>query len=290
MIHEIDAQPFRVARKLQLGPSAGSMRMDPAGTAMWVMLPEVKQLLRLDLASFQVDARIALPLAPADFDLSEYFGKGAVAYGAEGSFSLIDLATRTVERPKKLGSEAGIVRFRSDGRQVLAGSGPERLLSVFDTARQQLVVQLPLAVEPRHFCFNMNGGQLFISGPGMDAVVVVFPYDTQVVETVLAGHAPGFMAASPDPEYLFVTNPASGEVTILSIDTRKAIAVTRVGSEPCFVTITPDDQYALVLNRASGDMAVIRIAAITTKRTKSAPLFTMIPVGSKPVSAAVRSV
>jgi hypothetical protein len=37
-------------------------------------------------------------------------------------------------------------------------------------------------------------------------------------------------------------------------------------------------------------MAVIRIAAIAAKRTKSAPLFTMIPVGSKPVCAVVRGV
>jgi DNA-binding beta-propeller fold protein YncE len=288
-VHEIDTKSLKASRKIQVAATAAAMRMDPGGAALWILLPEMRQLARLDLAAFRVDARISLPLAPVDFDLSQYFGKAAVSYGAEGSFSLADLASRSVGHPRKLGKEAGVVRFRLDGRQVLVGSAGERLLSVVDTASQQLVVQLPLAVEPRYFCYNVNGGQLFISGPGMDAVVVVFPYDTQVVETVLAGHAPGFLAASPEPEYLFVTNPASGEVTILSIDSRKAIAVTRVGSEPSFVAITPDNQYALVLNRASGDMAVIRIAAITAKRTKTAPLFTMIPVGSRPVSAAVRS-
>ncbi len=68
------------------------------------------------------------------------------------------------------------------------------------------------------------------------------------------------------------------------------MAAAPAGAEPGFIAITPDNQYALVLNRRSGDMAVIRIAAITAKRTKSAPLFTMIPVGSKPVGAAVRGV
>jgi len=51
--------------------------------------------------------------------------------------------------------------------------------------------------------------------------------------------------------------------------------------------VTPDQEYALVLNRASADMAVIRISAITVGRAKSAPLFTMIPVGSRPVDAVV---
>jgi hypothetical protein len=59
--------------------------------------------------------------------------------------------------------------------------------------------------------------------------------------------------------------------------------------------ITPDREYALVLNRLSGDMAVIwlrelggnQVGGVRVKRYKTAPLFTMIPVGQGPVSAAV---
>jgi hypothetical protein len=54
--------------------------------------------------------------------------------------------------------------------------------------------------------------------------------------------------------------------------------------------MTPDDQYALILNRRSGNMAVIRLAAVIRSRTRGAPLFTTIPVGSAPVSAAVLAV
>ena len=57
--------------------------------------------------------------------------------------------------------------------------------------------------------------------------------------------------------------------------------------------MTPDDEYALVLNQGSGDLAVIRMLSIGTgernhpARYRSAPLFTLIPVGEKPVSAAI---
>ena len=133
-------------------------------------------------------------------------------------------------------------------------------------------------------------GVSFITGDGMDAVVVVYPYHTpQVAETVLAGRAPAAMAASEgNPGYLFVTNPPSGDITIFNITTRRVIAVASVGADPAFVTITPDNQYALVLNRRSGDMAVLLIGPNLVNRQKSAALFTLIPVGSGPVSAVVR--
>jgi YVTN family beta-propeller protein len=122
----------------------------------------------------------------------------------------------------------------------------------------------------------------------MDAVVIIYPYWTEVAETILAGGAPGAMVAAASPPYLFVANPRSGTVTVLDIDFRKLIAVIRVGEEPGQIIITPDGQYALVLNRSSGDLAVIRIATLAERRYyKIAPLFTMIPVGPQPVSAAI---
>jgi len=95
------------------------------------------------------------------------------------------------------------------------------------------------------------------------------------------------MAICLKPKYLFVANPEFGEVTVLEVDTGNVIAAISVGQEPSFITFTPDKQYALLLNHRSGDLAVIRISAITRNRSKTAPLFTMIPVGSGPVSAAV---
>jgi YVTN family beta-propeller protein len=148
-------------------------------------------------------------------------------------------------------------------------------------------------MEPANFCFNDDGGQLFVSGPGMDAVSIVYPYNTELAETILAGRGPESMSASADPAYLFVANPQSGTVTVLDIDTRKLVAVAQVGGDPGQILFTPDSQYALILNRGSGDLAVMRIRSLRTsadgktRRYTSPPIFTLIPVGSGPVSAAV---
>jgi YVTN family beta-propeller protein len=184
------------------------------------------------------------------------------------------------------------VRFQGDGKQVLAGSRADRSLTIFDAASGRVTVRLPLPVEPANCCFNADGGQMFVTGPGMDAVVIVYPYQTEVGETILAGRTPDGMAVSAAPQYLFVTNPESGSVTVLDIDTRKLVGAVHVGMEPRRVLITPDNRYALVLNWQSGNMAVIRIAAFTQRRhrTDPAPLFTMVPVGAQPVAAAVVAV
>jgi YVTN family beta-propeller protein len=127
----------------------------------------------------------------------------------------------------------------------------------------------------------------------MDAVAIVFPYHTEVWQTVLAGRAPGAMAATDTPPFLLVANPDTNSVTVLDLANQNLSAVVEVGAGPTAILTTPDNQYALVLNELSGDMAVIRLDRLSASssdrvlRFKSASLFTMIPVGEAPVSAAV---
>ena len=184
-----------------------------------------------------------------------------------------------------------LFRNEADFQRLVAANRGERMLSIYDVASSRLIADLPIAVRPDNLCFSNDGGQLFVTGEGVDGVVIVYPYHTpEVGQTVLAGHAPGAMAASDT--FLFIASPSSGDVSILNIGTQKVIGVLKVGSDPGFVAVTPDDQYALVLNRKSGDVAVLRVDLIAPNRYKerAAKLLTVIPVGSKPVSAAVRGV
>jgi DNA-binding beta-propeller fold protein YncE len=188
----------------------------------------------------------------------------------------------------KLGADATAIRFRWDGRIAMAALRSQSLLTVLDAASRRIMTELPLALRPDHFCFSSDGGQLFITGEGRDAVVIVYPYQTEIAQTSLSGRKPGQMACSSAPAYLFVSNPAAGSVSVFDIDTQRIVAVTGVGVQPGPVVVTPDQQYALVLNQGSGDIGVIRIASIKQGHAKPAPLFTMIPVGGTPMAALVR--
>jgi DNA-binding beta-propeller fold protein YncE len=297
-VYEIEAGALAVTRRAHVGRQAAAMQCSPANDALWVLSRDPAQLVELPFDKFKPARRIALP-APGDaFDLSRE-KQAAVAICENRSIVLASLANSKIERVISAESDPSLVRFERDGARVLVGSTPERLLTIFDVATGQTIVRLPLPLEPREFCFNSDGGQLFVSGDGMDAVVIVYPYRTEVAETMLAGRAPGGMAIATvtqsQSEYLMVANPETDTITVLDFGNsgKKLVAVVKVGQRPRRIVITPDNQYALVLNEQSGDLAVIRVVALAVspdgkpRRYQTAPLFTMVPTGAKPVDAAV---
>lgn len=297
-IYEIEAASLTVKRRVRPAQSLLGMRLAGDGHSLWVLAREPRALLGVALDSLHVAARISLPREPADFGLDERpeGHLAAVTFAGDPTVALCDLARPSLAATVAVVGRPRIAGFRKDGKHLLVGSGPERILTILDVASARIIVRLPLPLEPAHFCFLPDGGQLFVSGPGMDAVVIVEPFSTQVGETILAGRAPAGLAVSVTPahSYLFVSNPETGDVTVLDIDSRKLVVAVHVGVEPGQVFFTPDNQYALVLNSGSGNMAVIRIRQFTdgsnapwALRHKWSGLFMMVPVGARPVGAAI---
>lgn len=282
-VHEIQSDRLIFRRKLAVASTAVTMQIDSQEHALYVLARDPQALVRVSLDSFKVDWRVPLPEAPADMAVASDGNTAAVSAGS--SVRLVDLSGPRLGAP--LGSgDFGDVRFLFDGRTLVAADRSARVLSLFDVASSRLITNLPVAVRPDNLCFNQDGGQLFITGEGLDGVVVVYPYHTpEVAETKQAGRAPQAMATSAS--FLFLASPQSGDVTILNVDTRKFVTLIPVGVDPGCIIVTPDGQYALVLNRKSGDVAVL---AVEPNGSKTVSLRTMIPVGSRPVSAAVRGV
>src|SRR5262245_16804195 len=289
-VHEIDPVSFSVRRKAQVAQSAVSMRPAADGQSLWILSREARALVQLELDSFLVGPRVKLPGAPDDFDLSA--GRVAISFPQDGSCAIARLNPPQVERVISTGPDVRTIRFHHDGAQVLCGNRGNRTVTIANVEVGRVVTHLPVAVAPENFCYKAaDDGQLYVTGAGMDAVVVIYPYQGEVYETSLVGRSPGAMAVCRSPEYLFVANTESGNVTAMDVAGKTTTAA--VGAEPRYIAVTPDNQYALVLNSRSGDMAVIRIAAFGDKnrpRTAPIPLFTMIPVGARPVSAAIRRV
>jgi DNA-binding beta-propeller fold protein YncE len=294
-IQEIRADHLTFARKLGIGSKVMGMSVAPGEHAIYVLAKDPKALVRVSLDRFAVDWKLPLSEDPHDFAISPDGRTAAVSAGE--SVRLVNLAGPSIGAALGRPADIGAVRFLSDSKRLIAANRSERLLSIYDVDSQRLIVHLPIAVRPDHLSFNQStepgnteGGQLFVTGEGMDGVVIVYPYHTEVGSTVLAGHAPGVMAASR--KFLFIASPQSGDVSILNIDTQKMIGVLHVGNDPGCIAITPDDQYALILNRKSGDVAVLYADLNPQIRYKErvGKLLTVISVGSKPVSAAIRRV
>jgi YVTN family beta-propeller protein len=285
-VHIIDGNLKRVSSK-KVSDELSDIRIMPSGKRVVAVAARSRELIEIDAVSLKMVRRHKLEAQPIGLDIAstQY---AALSTGKHGTVELFNLSTGQHSRTR-LAGPIGAVRFRGDGALLLVASLHDHSLIALDVPSLQVVADLPLAMRPENLCFNSNGGQLFVSGAGMDGVAIVFPYHTlEVEQTVLAGRAPKVMACSENPAYLFVASRDASDVCILDITTRKMIGIVEVGGLPVHMAITPDSQYALLLNKRSGVMAVIHIQAIRGNRLKSgASLFTMIPVGDKPVDAAV---
>jgi YVTN family beta-propeller protein len=289
---KIDTTRLAVQAKRKLPVTPGYAALEPASERLWLLAAGAPRIVALTASALRLERIVDLPHEGVDFDFgppqSSAAGLIAISTGDFGEVLLLRAASGRIEHRVKIGGQLGSLRFRSDGRHLLIANRSAREIAIHDLEYNRLVVRLPLSVQPDHLVMKDDGGQLFIAGAGTDAVVTVYPYQTEIGSFTLAGRAPGFMTTSRAPDYLFVANPQSNNVTIVNIATQKVIAVAPVGKQPCFVAVTPNSEYALVLSRDSGDMAVLHIGSMAARRSKSVPVLTMIPVGSEPVSAVVR--
>lgn len=292
-IVEIDVEQFRFAGKIGLPGKPVAVRLVPEadnGNAAIVLADEPGALFAVDLANRRVTARLALPGAPGDLDLNGLLA--AITVPAKNAVLRVALSGSTPPALKLAGTtdvgvSCGTVRFRRDGKTILAGAAAAREIVSIDSQSGKLLTRLPLPVSPSRFCFNADGGQMFVTGTGEDALAIVSPFQNEVAETILAGHTPYAMAVSEQRNLLFVTNPGSGDLTILDIDTRGLSASVHVGETPGDVLLTPDGEYALVLDQHSGNVSVVRITTVLGRKVKTNPLFTVFPTAAGARSAII---
>jgi YVTN family beta-propeller protein len=289
--HVADLESMQLKSRVNLKGSFIRARVSADQRLLWVAVRDPNLLLSFDTSTGERKSRVSLPAAVDDMDL--FADQVGLAASTARTVVRCDSKTGQLTSSPVLKAVPGLLRWRPDGKVLLIANTEDRSMTAVDSRTMQPMVDLQLPLAPSQLCFNNDGGQLFVTGEGMDAVAIVSPYQTEVNETVLAGRMPGAMAVtSAGPAYLFISNTDAAEVTVINIDNRRVIAQIPVGQRPGPILLTPDNEYALILNEQSGDVAVIRLlnirdADLNSRRSRTAPLFTMIPIGARPVSAAI---
>ena len=117
-LHEIDSGKLAFKRKLAVGATAHSMRLEPDGKSIWVLTRKPNQLLRVSLQNFKVDAILVLPAEPVDIDVVREGNRAAVSFGAVAAPVIVNLTSQQIEATVKAVTPVSIVRLQSDGKQL----------------------------------------------------------------------------------------------------------------------------------------------------------------------------
>ena len=283
---EIDPVHLRVAGKIDLGGRIVAAAVTPAG-GLAAVTDQPAALQLIDPAARRVTKKIALPPGPLGLDVSDTMA--AVTLGPLNAIVRVPLSANKPEGTTAIGSRCGAISFRKDGETILVAAPDAKEIVTIDAATGALLTRLPLSFAPARFCPDSDGGQIFVTGMDGDALVIVYPYQNQIDQTIVAGSRPFGMAVSAvdGQELLFVTNPGSGDLSIFDVGTRRLAASVHVGGDPGEVLLTADGEYALAIDQDSGDVAVVRVRSVLARDMKTKPLFTFFPTAARPQSAAI---
>jgi len=285
---DIDPSNFSLKGEIALAGKPVVARLQPQRSAL-VATEDANALLRVDLANRRVEEHLALAGPPADLDVNGPLA--AVTIPSKNAIVRIDADVEKIAGSTDVGVPCMALRFRRDGRTILAGAVAAREIVALDSQSGQLLTRMGLPVSPSKFCFSPDGGEMFVTGSGADVIAIVRPFQNDVEETILAGRTPDAMAVLEPRNLLFVSNPGSGDLTILDIQTRGVTASVHVGEAAGEVMVTPDSEYVLVMERRSGSVSVVRVATVLSRRNRTSsppsPLLTVFATAADARSAVI---
>jgi YVTN family beta-propeller protein len=204
----------------------------------------------------------------------------------DGSLSIHDAATLALLSRVSVVPQPDDVAVLPDSSVAFVMSRSEQLLSVVDLRRSVLVANLELAGKPTDMLLKPDGGELYVISPDAHGLQAINTWRHEVGDTMILGSAPARGVLSADASLLYVSDAAAGRIIPVDIANRRIIREPGkgfpipAGDAPGVLRFDPDETLLLVVSQGSGDMAVIRV------RTNF--LVTMIPVGDKPQSLAVK--
>jgi len=267
--------------------------ISPDGSRIYVTQEPTKTLDVVDAKSLQVIKRIPLSGRPNNVAVTNDGKQVYVGIAqAPGAVDVIDTATLTNVKSIPVEGAVHNVYVTPDGKYAVSGSVVSSVLSVIDTATNQVAwtKKLSSGIRPMAFLKNDNGStkaiivQLsnfhgfavvdFASREEVKRVTIPdVPGQQKVIEGIQGSPSHG-LALSKDQKVLWVTSKWYEYVAAYSVPDFKLLKVIPVGSHPEWLTIPPDgkDLYVAV---AGKDATVV----VDTQAMK---VVATIPVGSVP--------
>lgn len=243
----------------------------------------------VEMPSLTMRARIPLSGRPNNVAISNDGRKVYVGIAqAPGALDVIDTVALTHVKTVPVKGAIHNVYVTPDGRWAVAGSIPEKTISIVDTVTDTLARTIPLSagIRPMAFTTKPDGSTDRIivqlsDFHGFAAVDFASGQETARIEhPAIAGehpHRDGLqgapahgLAVSPDGTRLWSTSKVYGYAYVHSLPDLEEVGRVFVGQHPEWLTFTPDGRFVYVA--AAGDNAVFVVDAATMKEVARVPV------------------
>lgn len=176
------------------------------------------------------------------------------------------------------------VAVSPDGKHVYTANRDAQVVTVLDTATNQVIATIPITAGPPQFLtFAPDGHRLYVTlfndERTIHAIAVLDTGSNTVVATIPQSARPYLPAVSPDGKRLYVPNHDIASVSVIDTATNAVITEVQVAPNPHGVAFSADGSRAYTANHESNVVSVIDTATLAVTRT--------IPVGISPHSVAV---
>ena len=184
----------------------------------------------------------------------------------------------------QVGKTPGFVAVSPNGRQAYIANRNAQVVTVVDTAVNQVTATIPITAGPPQFlAFAPDGRTLYVTiyndARTVHVVDVLDTATNTVVGTIPQQARPYLPAVTRDGKRLFIPNHDIGSVSVVSTDTNTVIAQVPVAPNPHSVAFSRDGSRAYTANHESNLVSVIDTTTLEVLAT--------IPVGRSPHSIAV---
>ncbi len=265
----------------------------PDGKRIYITNESLTTLDVVDAKTLKVTKRIPLSGRPNNVDVAKDGSQVYVGIAqAPGAVDVID--TKSLTNVKSIPVKGAIhnVYVTPDGKHAVAGSIPEKTISVIDTATNTLAWTLTLdaGIRPMAFTWNADGStkEIVVQLSDFHGFAVVDFAARKEVRRVTLPDPPGQhkdleglqgspahgLAISPDGKTLWSTSKYYHAIMAYSLPDYKLLKTVIVGSHPDWLTIPPDGKYVYVANAGDDTTAVVDSKTMSVVKT--------IPVGAVP--------
>ncbi|MBS1817026.1 MAG: hypothetical protein JSU08_03770 [Acidobacteria bacterium] len=291
--HVIDPTTNKVVATIEGTEVPHGVAAAPDGRRVYITNESKREVEVVDPSTWTIVKSIPLSGRPNNLFVSKDSRKVYAGIAqAPGAVDVIDATTMTNVKTVKVDGAVHNVYVTPDGKYAVSGSVATGVISVIDTATDEVAWSLTMSsgIRPMIFDTNADGStrNIYVQLSDYHGIAVVdfatrkevkrwelpaIPGQEKELEGLQGAPAHGF-AITPDQKVLLATSKWYGAMYAYSMPDYRLLGTVLVGSHPEWITLTPDGSRAY-LGVAGEDETV----AVDVKSLK---VVARIPVGFVP--------